>query len=199
MHRRRSTRGVPASSRATCAMSVARAMSLRVWRRARLAAVRALGAGSRLWQMTCRGPQSFAPPLRGIELRQRRLPSGTSSGKSPSPSSRYRRGASPGGSWRRVSRASALALLAPPNRSWLQAFWAILLAEGSVVPLSPLHPLREQEFFLSESRARALLVTEPLVGASPAHRQILFSPGEHVRAGRRPTRIERHWRRRERE
>jgi malonyl-CoA/methylmalonyl-CoA synthetase len=76
-----------------------------------------------------------------------------------------------------------LALLAPPNRSWLQAFWAILLAEGSVVPLSPLHPLREQEFFLSESRARALLVTEPLVGASPAHRQILFSPGSTSEPG----------------
>jgi malonyl-CoA/methylmalonyl-CoA synthetase len=67
-----------------------------------------------------------------------------------------------------------LALLAPQDRSWLLGFWAVLLAGGTVVPLSPLHPVREQEFFLGESRAAALLVAEPLALGAPTGRQLVF-------------------------
>jgi malonyl-CoA/methylmalonyl-CoA synthetase len=67
-----------------------------------------------------------------------------------------------------------LALLAPQDRSWLEAFWAVLLSGGCAVPLSPLHPLREQEFFLHASHAAALLVAEPLAAASPAGRRVVF-------------------------
>jgi malonyl-CoA/methylmalonyl-CoA synthetase len=67
-----------------------------------------------------------------------------------------------------------LALLAPQDRSWLEGFWAVLLCGGSVVPLSPLHPAREHEFFLRESRAAALLVAEPLASTSPAWRSVVF-------------------------
>ncbi|HTV24153.1 MAG TPA: AMP-binding protein [Polyangiaceae bacterium] len=68
-----------------------------------------------------------------------------------------------------------LALLAPPDRSWLVGFWAALLAGGTVVPLSPLHPTREQEFFVSESRAAALLLAEPMTNAAPAGRRLVYS------------------------
>ena len=71
-----------------------------------------------------------------------------------------------------------IALLAPQDRSWLVGFWAVLLARGTVVPISPLHPSREQEFFISESRAAALLVAEPLVAGAPAGRQMPFRATE---------------------
>jgi len=57
-------------------------------------------------------------------------------------------------------------------------FWAILLARGTVVPISPLHPSREQEFFITESRAAALLVAEPLVAGAPAGRHLPFAATE---------------------
>ena len=71
-----------------------------------------------------------------------------------------------------------IALLAPQDRSWLVGFWAVLLARGTVVPISPLHPTREQEFFITESRSAALLVAEPLVAAAPEARQLPFDATE---------------------
>jgi malonyl-CoA/methylmalonyl-CoA synthetase len=70
-----------------------------------------------------------------------------------------------------------LALLAPQDRSWLIGFWAVLLVRGTVVPLSPLHPAREQEFFVAESRAAAWLVAKSLAAAAPAGRRIEFGAG----------------------
>jgi len=73
-----------------------------------------------------------------------------------------------------------VALLAPQDRSWLLGFWAVLLAGGVVVPLSPLHPAREQEFFFRESRAAALLVAEPLALAMDGSRQLSFRASEQT-------------------
>ena len=67
-----------------------------------------------------------------------------------------------------------IALLAPQDRSWLEGFWGVLLAGGTVVPLSPLHPPPEQAFFFRESRAAALLVAEPLALAMTSSRQLSF-------------------------
>jgi malonyl-CoA/methylmalonyl-CoA synthetase len=71
-----------------------------------------------------------------------------------------------------------IALLAPQDRSWLVGFWAVLLAGGTVVPISPLHPSREQEFFIAESRSAALLVAEPLVAGAPSVRHVPFGATE---------------------
>jgi malonyl-CoA/methylmalonyl-CoA synthetase len=67
-----------------------------------------------------------------------------------------------------------IALLAPQDRSWLEGFWGVLLAGGTVVPLSPLHPPREQQFFFRESRAAALLVAEPLALELAGSRQLPY-------------------------
>jgi malonyl-CoA/methylmalonyl-CoA synthetase len=53
-----------------------------------------------------------------------------------------------------------LGLLAAADRSWVEGFWAILLAGGTVVPISPLHPAREQTLLLQRSGAAALLLNE---------------------------------------
>lgn len=76
-----------------------------------------------------------------------------------------------------------LALLAAQDRSWLVGFWAVLLAGGTVVPLSPLHPAREQAFFLAESRAAALIVTEALAASAPAGRHVAFAASDLPAAG----------------
>src|SRR5690349_6855195 len=52
-----------------------------------------------------------------------------------------------------------VALSSSPDRDWVEAFWGILLAGGSVVPISPLHPAPERDFFLRRSGARAHLVS----------------------------------------
>jgi malonyl-CoA/methylmalonyl-CoA synthetase len=75
-----------------------------------------------------------------------------------------------------------LALLAPQDASWLVGFWAVLCAGGTVVPLSPLHPTREQAFFFEESRAAALIVAEPLAAAAPPGRQLAFARDDVVAA-----------------
>jgi len=54
-----------------------------------------------------------------------------------------------------------------PDRDWVEAFWAILLAGGSVVPISPLHPPPERAFFLRQSGARAQLVSASLAATMP--------------------------------
>lgn len=53
-----------------------------------------------------------------------------------------------------------IALLAPSDASWVEAFWAICLAGGTVVPISPLYPALEQTSLLRRSRAAALLLSE---------------------------------------
>jgi malonyl-CoA/methylmalonyl-CoA synthetase len=55
-----------------------------------------------------------------------------------------------------------IGLSSTPDRNWLEAFWAILLVGGSVVPISPLHPPPERAFFLGQSGARAHLVSSSL-------------------------------------
>jgi malonyl-CoA/methylmalonyl-CoA synthetase len=50
-----------------------------------------------------------------------------------------------------------LALLAPQDRYWVEGFLAIILAGGTAVPISPLHPAPEQAAFVAQSRAAALL------------------------------------------
>jgi len=69
-------------------------------------------------------------------------------------------------------RAAGLAgarigLSSTPDRNWVEGFWGILLAGGSVVPISPLYPAPEQNFFLRQSTARAHLVTPSLAPAMP--------------------------------
>jgi malonyl-CoA/methylmalonyl-CoA synthetase len=76
-----------------------------------------------------------------------------------------------------------LALLAPQDRSWLVGFWAVLLAGGTVVPLSPLHPTREQAFFFAESRAAALIVAAPLEASAPAGRRLAFATSDSLAPG----------------
>ncbi|MCU0687520.1 MAG: AMP-binding protein, partial [Polyangiaceae bacterium] len=51
-----------------------------------------------------------------------------------------------------------VALLAPPGRGWVTAFFGILLAGGVVLPLSPLHPEAELRYFVADSGARLALV-----------------------------------------
>ncbi|HEU4539353.1 MAG TPA: AMP-binding protein, partial [Polyangiaceae bacterium] len=51
-----------------------------------------------------------------------------------------------------------VALLAPPGRGWVAAFFGILLAGGVVLPLSPLHPEAEVRYFVADSGARLALV-----------------------------------------
>lgn len=74
---------------------------------------------------------------------------------------------------------SRVALLAPPGREWVEGFWAILLAGGTVVPLSTLHPRAEQEAFIRQSGARGLLIAEALGAASAAEhpRRLAFGRG----------------------
>lgn len=60
-----------------------------------------------------------------------------------------------------------LGLSSLPDRNWVEAFWAILLAGSSVVPISPLHPAPERAFFLRQSGARAQLVSASLAAAMP--------------------------------
>ncbi|MEY2935656.1 MAG: hypothetical protein RL033_6405 [Pseudomonadota bacterium] len=52
-----------------------------------------------------------------------------------------------------------------PDRNWLEAFWAILLSGGTVVPISPLHPAPERSQFLRQSGARAQLVSASLASS----------------------------------
>jgi malonyl-CoA/methylmalonyl-CoA synthetase len=72
-----------------------------------------------------------------------------------------------------------VALSSAPDRDWVEAFWGILLAGGSVVPISPLHPAPERDFFLRRSAARAHLVSTRLAPSLPegAVPRLLFEAG----------------------
>lgn len=72
-----------------------------------------------------------------------------------------------------------IALSSAPDRDWVEAFWGILLAGGSVVPISPLHPAPERDFFLRRSGARAHLVSAGLAASLPegAVPRLVFESG----------------------
>jgi malonyl-CoA/methylmalonyl-CoA synthetase len=72
-----------------------------------------------------------------------------------------------------------VALSSSPDREWVEAFWGILLAGSSVVPISPLHPAPERDFFLRRSGARAQLVSAGLAASLPegAVPRLLFEAG----------------------
>ena len=55
-----------------------------------------------------------------------------------------------------------IALLARPSSAWVEAFAGCLAAGATVVPLTELQADRELSFLLGASRARALLVSDPL-------------------------------------
>lgn len=56
-----------------------------------------------------------------------------------------------------------IGLLTTQSSAWVEAFFGILLAGGAVIPLSPLHALPEQIWFLQESRCAALIGSQQLV------------------------------------
>lgn len=72
-----------------------------------------------------------------------------------------------------------VALSSSPDRNWLEAFWAILLSGGSVVPISPLHPPPERAQLLRQSGARAHLVSAALGSgfAADAASCLMFDQG----------------------
>ena len=72
-----------------------------------------------------------------------------------------------------------VALSSAPDREWVEGFWGILLAGSSVVPISPLHPAPERDFFLRRSGARAHLVSAGLAGSLPegAVPRLVFETG----------------------
>jgi malonyl-CoA/methylmalonyl-CoA synthetase len=51
-----------------------------------------------------------------------------------------------------------VALLAPPGRAWVAAFFGVVLAGGVALPLSPLHPEDEVRYFVADSGARRALL-----------------------------------------
>lgn len=65
---------------------------------------------------------------------------------------------------RRSLDGERVALLAPPGRDFVTAFFGVLLAGGAVVVLSPLHPAAETAYFLEDAG-----VQRTLVDASLAH------------------------------
>jgi malonyl-CoA/methylmalonyl-CoA synthetase len=72
-----------------------------------------------------------------------------------------------------------VALSSLPDRNWLEAFWAILLCGGTVVPISPLHPPPERAQLLRQSAARAHLIGAGLGGgfASGTPPGVVFDHG----------------------
>ena len=55
-----------------------------------------------------------------------------------------------------------VAMLVTQGSRWLEAFFGIVLAGGSAVPLSPLHPETEQRWFVEASKSRAIIVSHEL-------------------------------------
>ena len=65
---------------------------------------------------------------------------------------------------------SRVGLLVTQTSAWAEAFFGILLAGGTVVPLSPLHAIPEQQWFLEESRCAALVASKELVSGELGER-----------------------------
>ncbi len=80
-----------------------------------------------------------------------------------------------------------VALLGQPDRDWVDGFWAIVLAGGCVVPLSPLHPAPERHALLAQSRARALLVSETMSAEFTEHTGAMLFGGGRVLSAAAPT------------
>ncbi|KAJ1830485.1 hypothetical protein LPJ63_004904, partial [Coemansia sp. RSA 2711] len=55
------------------------------------------------------------------------------------------------------SRGASIAMLMPNNYEYAAVQWGIWAAGGAVVPLSPMHPERELEYFISNSDARQII------------------------------------------
>ncbi len=55
-----------------------------------------------------------------------------------------------------------VAMLVTQGSRWLEAFFGIALAGGTVVPLSPLHPEIEQRWFVEASGSKAIVVSREL-------------------------------------
>jgi malonyl-CoA/methylmalonyl-CoA synthetase len=69
-----------------------------------------------------------------------------------------------------------VAMLVTQSARWMEAFFGIALAGGIAVPLSHLHPVAEQRWFVEASGARAIIVSEdlePLVQGYAAPRPVL--------------------------
>src|SRR5262249_4783691 len=71
-----------------------------------------------------------------------------------------------------------IALLASPGASWVAAFFGILLAGGTVVPLSPLYPPPELAWLVADSGATMAVVSRDL-----AHRASALGCGRVVTIG----------------
>lgn len=63
---------------------------------------------------------------------------------------------------RGLGGGARVALLVTQGSPWIEAFFGIVLAGGTAVPLSHLHPEAEQRWFVEASGARAILVSEDL-------------------------------------
>ena len=59
-----------------------------------------------------------------------------------------------------------VALLGSPGAAWVEAFLGVVLAGGTALPLSPLYPSAELAWFLEDSGARRLLITDDLAAAA---------------------------------
>lgn len=59
-----------------------------------------------------------------------------------------------------IAPGERVALLAGPGADFVSAFFGILLAGGTVVVLSPLHPLPETRYFCADAGVRTVLVSE---------------------------------------
>jgi len=61
-----------------------------------------------------------------------------------------------------------VALLLSPGTAWVEAFLGVLLAGGVALPLSPLYPPAELAWFLEDSGARRLIVSDDLAALAAA-------------------------------
>lgn len=71
-------------------------------------------------------------------------------------------------SLRRRGLAEQRVALLAHGSAWVTGFFGILAADATVVPLSPLHPEAEHQYFVSASRSRAWLVGAELVARARA-------------------------------
>ncbi len=71
-----------------------------------------------------------------------------------------------------------IALLAPPGRDFVSAFFGVLLAGGAVVVLSPLHPSAETAYFLEDAGVRRVLAQASLRHHLPAAQSGVLELGE---------------------
>lgn len=55
-----------------------------------------------------------------------------------------------------------VALLGSPGAAWVEAFFGVILAGGTALPLSPLYPSAELGWFLEDAGARRLLITDDM-------------------------------------